>query len=219
VLVGGEDGTFTMYDGEISENTAPDGGGVHVNENGTFTMYDGEISGNEASTGGGVFVGENGTFTMDDGEISGNEAFAGGGVWIGDNGTASMRGGEISGNTTGDGVFVAYDGAFTMSGGARVTDSVCLHHTGSSNSSIAIGGTFTGPAGAVAKIDLYKETNPATSWSGAEILKLAADYSGSDGLPTLRSRFTLGSFISGSASSPEFTLITGYGIGADGTLQ
>jgi hypothetical protein len=264
VLVG-EDGTFTMTTGKISENTASDdGGGVHVNENGifimhngeiseneasdsgggvfiwagTFAMNDGEISGNEASTGGGVWVngdgnftmengkilqntaaengggvwvGGSGTFTMGDGEISGNGAFAGGGVWIGD-GTASMHGGEISGNQ-GEGVFVTYDGAFIMSDRARVSDSVCLHHNGNGNSSITIGGNFTG-SDLVATIDLYSDTDPATSWPGEQLLKRAAGFTGN--LPT--DRFTLGYFISIVNSVPDFTSITGYSIGADGKL-
>ena len=41
--------TFIMSNGEISDNTAYNGGGMYVN-NGTFTMNSGsEISGNSAS--------------------------------------------------------------------------------------------------------------------------------------------------------------------------
>jgi hypothetical protein len=102
-----------------------------------------------------------------------------------------------------------------MSGEARVNDSICLHHDGSGNSSITIGGDLTGPAGPVATIDLYSEADPALRWDGAQVLRLAADFSGN--LSTFTGRFTLGSFISVIDSSPVFTPITG-GINANGTL-
>jgi hypothetical protein len=54
-------------------------------------------------------------------KITGNiYYYGGGGVYVGYNGTFTMNGGEISGNTTsssGGGVYVGSDGTFTMNGG------------------------------------------------------------------------------------------------------
>jgi len=72
-------GNFTMYGGEISNNTAHIGGGVCFD--GDFTMIDGVISGNNANAGGGLYVG-NGNFRLSGGLISCNMAILGGGVWV-----------------------------------------------------------------------------------------------------------------------------------------
>ena len=128
-------GTFNMYGGEISGNTAAYGGGVYVG--GTFYMYDGaKISDNHASNssgkggiGGGVHIPAGGKFEMHGGEILVNTASntnavsSGGGVNV--YGTFDMSGGTISGNTVsnteaksyGGGVNVSGNGTFNMSGG------------------------------------------------------------------------------------------------------
>jgi hypothetical protein len=102
-----------------------------------------------------------------------------------------------------------------MSGGARVNvnNAVCLYLLNSSSSSrfVTIGGDFTGLSGPVAKIDLYGN---ASDWSGKTVLRLADDYL-TGNLPVLKSRFTLGNFVSGSGSP---TPITGYAIADNGTL-
>ena len=52
-------GTFIMYGGTITGNTAKNGGGVGVDANGHFKMYGGTITGNECDPqgdGGGVYV-------------------------------------------------------------------------------------------------------------------------------------------------------------------
>ncbi|MDE7194028.1 MAG: hypothetical protein K2O14_08670, partial [Oscillospiraceae bacterium] len=106
-------GTFTMYGGTISGNTATNGGGVYVNDYGTFTMKDGTISGNTATTsGGGVYFSE-GTFTMSGGTIAGNTAGdEGGGVRLFD--TATLNGKvNITGNKKSDEVS---DNLFLSSG-------------------------------------------------------------------------------------------------------
>lgn len=115
-------GTFTMYGGEISDNSASSGGGVYVY--GTFIMYGGEISDNIVygtitdssggsyptyGIGGGVYVSHHdGIFIMTGGKISGNTSYAnsggggrGGGVAV--DGTFTMTGGKISGNTASGG--------------------------------------------------------------------------------------------------------------------
>ena len=117
-------GTFNMYGGKITGNTAVKGGGVYVS-GGTFNMYGGEIAYNksegENSSGGGVYV-VNGTFTMSGGTISGNEATNGadGGVGVYNNATFTMSGGKITGNKArsySGGVGVHNLGTFTMNGG------------------------------------------------------------------------------------------------------
>ena len=74
------------------------GGGVAVGE-GTFAMYGGTITGNTAIRGGGgVVVGGVGTFAMSGGTISGNEAnLNGGGVYVGGNATFQIINGTIYG--------------------------------------------------------------------------------------------------------------------------
>jgi hypothetical protein len=114
--------SFTMYGGEILENTFNNGtgGGVYV-YNGDFTMSGGTISGNSSTGGGGVNFSGNGTFTMSGGTISGNTASngSGGGVNFSGNGNFTMSGGTISGNTAsnGGGGVQFFGGDFTMSGG------------------------------------------------------------------------------------------------------
>jgi hypothetical protein len=74
---------------------------VYVSE--TFTMTGGDISGNTAKNGGGVYVGGyyqgNGTFTMSGGTIGGNSAGeSGGGVYTRGMFTKSDTGGIVYGS-------------------------------------------------------------------------------------------------------------------------
>jgi uncharacterized repeat protein (TIGR02543 family) len=163
-------------------------GGVYVNSGGTFTMYNGTISGNTASPyssgssyGGGVYVASNATFTMNNGTISGNTATlssqgvgsfcVGGGVYVATAGTFTMTGGTISGNTAsppndigrrtlysyGGGVHVARDGLFTMSGGTISGNTISTPASpgGSLSTSYGAGvyvdsaGTFTKEGGVI----------------------------------------------------------------------
>jgi hypothetical protein len=122
-------GTFIMYGGIISENTATtnEGGGVLISapppgsvgniyfHGGTFIMRGGKISKNKNTlgNGGGVTVMTASTFTMIDGVISGNTSVngSGGGVHVFNEGKFTMRGGIISGNTSklyGGGVYDGY---------------------------------------------------------------------------------------------------------------
>ena len=121
----GPDGTFTMYDGSISGNSAAEkGGGVYMTRS-TFRMLGGSVSGNKAKYGGGVYV-YSGVFTLSGGSVSGNSSDEdGAGVYTA--GTFNMTGGSVSGNFTtdaavtgyatkrGGGVYAAY--VFNMSGG------------------------------------------------------------------------------------------------------
>ena len=127
-----KEGTFTMYGGEISGNSASNGGGVYVCGGSTFDLYGGKISGNTVTNdGGGVCVATNGKFNMHGGkiEISGNTADTyGGGVYVATTGEFNMRGGTIGGAAAdkankankakyGGGVYVDGGGTFNMSGG------------------------------------------------------------------------------------------------------
>ena len=109
-------GTFTMEDGEITQNNGLKyGGGVCV-ISGTLSMSGGEISSNTVTgEGGGVYVVAGATLEMTGGVISNNTATGnGGGVNL--SGTLTMTGGSISGNTS------------TMSGkGVYANDAVAIN--------------------------------------------------------------------------------------------
>ena len=144
-------GTFNMYGGSITGNTATDGrgrgGGVYVTSGGgAFKMFGGSITGNKATDGGGVYkIGSNSTFTMTGGSITGNTADdSGGGVYV-NGGSFTMSGGSITGNTAdgnGGGVYVN-GGTFEMSGSAGITGNkadstgggVCVNYDGTFNMS------------------------------------------------------------------------------------
>lgn len=140
------EGTFNIYDGEVSHNVVTasssaysGGGGVMVYSNNcTLNMYGGKISYNKCSGtglsgGGGVFVCSSGYIRMYDGEISNNVAnlsdaadaatisvTGGGGVCV-RGGYFYMSGGDIKNNATskdGDGIFVA--GSTYMSGSSKI---------------------------------------------------------------------------------------------------
>jgi hypothetical protein len=103
-------GKLVMRDGIISGNTVTSsswGGGVNVSGGGSFTMYGGTISGNSAQDGGGVLISNGNTFTMYGGTISGNQASGsgaegkGGGVYVSNTGSFTKTGGIIYGDSDG----------------------------------------------------------------------------------------------------------------------
>lgn len=117
-------GTFYMYGGTISGNSAADnGGGVYNCNSSDFYMYGGFITGNKAEhEGGGVY--NEGTFEMSGGTISNNTATldGGGGVYNDYSQDFSMYGGEITGNTAGgNGAGVYNDGNMTVGGTVNIT--------------------------------------------------------------------------------------------------
>ena len=160
-------GTFTMYGGEISGNSASNGGGVYVCGGSTFDLYGGKISGNTVKNdGGGVCVATNGKFNMHGGkiEISGNTAATyGGGVYVATTGEFNMRGGTIGGaaadkankankaNYGGgvyvDGKFNMSGGKFNMSGGASISRNEAT--TGNGGGVYVGGGVFTMSGGSI----------------------------------------------------------------------
>ena len=115
-------GSFTLSDckgtGRITHADGLTGTGVYLDPNGTFTMYGGSISGNSAAEkGGGVYM-DRGTFRMLGGSVSGNKAKYGGGVYV-YSGVFTLSGGTVSGNSSdedGAGVYTA--GTFNMTGGS-----------------------------------------------------------------------------------------------------
>ena len=116
-------GTFNMYGGQISGNTATGdegyGGGVYVFGGATFNMYGGEISGNTASTmGGGVAVRSAGDsapapspMKVEDAEINDWETVDGGDI------TAEMSADIDLMSTPGTASFDSSDGTFNLYGG------------------------------------------------------------------------------------------------------
>ena len=104
--------TFTLCDckgsGSTGKVTHSDGKGSGVYVNGTFNMYGGSISGNSAIYGGGVYV--NGTFNMSGGSITENTVsdtkgiYYGGGVYVSESATFTVSGTvNITGNTAENG--------------------------------------------------------------------------------------------------------------------
>ena len=158
-------GTFNMYGGSITGNTATDGrgrgGGVYVTSGGgAFKMFGGSITGTKATDGGGVYV-NGGSFTMSGGSITGNKADGtGGGVCVNYDGTFNMSNNScITGNTAyhGGGVYVARTpdsnnykpGNFAMSsgtiGGTATNDANQAEYGGG----VYVAGTFTLTGGSI----------------------------------------------------------------------
>jgi len=123
VYVIGENSSFDMHDGEISENHGTGSGGsagVAVRESAVFTMHNGRINHNVAvGPGGGVNVNYDATFVMNDGEIylnSSNHSGVGGGLRIVE-GKFIMHDGVIRNNEAPIGGGVSTRDRFYMHGG------------------------------------------------------------------------------------------------------
>jgi hypothetical protein len=117
-------GSFSMYGGEISGNTAIGSGGGVYNNGYDFSMYGGKISNNTASGSGGGVYNWNGKVRLYDGVIYGNNAKIGGGVNI-FYGSFYMSGGVISSNSAGDkggGVYNYYYSVFSLSGSGEISN-------------------------------------------------------------------------------------------------
>ena len=143
-------GTFYMYGGTISNNTASGGAaGVYVATDSSFIMNGGTISGNTTGSyngGGGVYLAQKATFTMTGGMISDNTARYGGGVAMEPNGvTFNMTGGEITGNkitgSNGGGVDVNASSFITVAGNAKIQNNT--NGDGNSNNVCLGGATIT----------------------------------------------------------------------------
>ena len=143
-------GTFTMYGGNLSGNTADMGGGIFTR--GPVYIYGGTISGNTATTnGGGIYINTGATVTLDGGEISNNNATTrGDGVYVG-NGTFTMKSGTLTENAE-QGVNVNGDNSskFYMTGGYFGSNSIIVVGT-EANATVQISGG-------------YFETSPSTDF-------------------------------------------------------
>jgi VCBS repeat-containing protein len=106
-----EDGTLTVTDSTLSENSAPKGGGL-ANKGGTLTVANSKVSDNRATgqdnpSGGGIYTSDNGTLTVTDSTVSDNSATdsegltnpTGGGI-ANVNGTLTVSNSTFSGNST-----------------------------------------------------------------------------------------------------------------------
>jgi hypothetical protein len=156
-------GVLTLAGIIVTHNAGSMGRGVTVNSGGKLVLSDGEISGNNATMGGGVYMSYS-TFNMTGGAITNNVAStgdqidsshvvtqhsgtlhnaggngpntatgAGGGVYVGYDGSFSMSGGVIANSTVdldGGGVFVDAAGSFSMSDNSVVANNKAARHGG-----------------------------------------------------------------------------------------
>ena len=118
--------SFTLKNGEISENTAVKGAGVYLDRYVSFTMEGGSVSNNTSShSGGGVFASVSSKFNMSGGEISLNESTNnGGGVCVEGGYFTMSESAQVSNNVSkrqGGGVYVGSNGHFTVNSG-KITD-------------------------------------------------------------------------------------------------
>jgi len=144
-------GTFDMRGGQITGNTGFCRG-VKVNENGTFNMYNGEISYNHADHGGGgVRLDKTGIFNIYDGTICGNTTNNDGGG-VSTDGIFNMYKGDIFENIadgTGGGVSVNEGGIFTMTGGAIYNNINTTIKNTWCGGGVQVDGTFNMSAGEI----------------------------------------------------------------------
>ena len=164
-----KNGSLTVTDSTISDNTAPDQGGGIVAAWSGLEITDSTISGNKAAVGAGILTEDNKaagehTHTITNSKIQNNEASnIGGGMYIGTSSDMTITDSTLSGNTA------------TNQGGAIVTYSarnVTLDHTTVKGNKAAIGGGILsfGTALADTHITLKSGTevtgNTATSGAG-----------------------------------------------------
>ena len=144
--------------GQITHPVGKTGSGVYVSGTGGFYMYGGNITGNTADNGGGVYM-AGGQFTMNGGEISRNTTTTGdgggGGVYVGGGtftmkGSASITGNKTANDTYGGGVYVSGNGTFNMNDKASITDNTANQGGGvyvSGGKFNMSGGSITGNKG------------------------------------------------------------------------
>jgi hypothetical protein len=162
-ISGGQDGAvyvynggFSMYGGEIHNNRARIGAGVHVAPNGSFVMYDGIIRDNVATEwGGGISIDRGASTWMSGGLIRNNRATRGG-AGINVEGTLHLSNGRVNVNTT--------EGS---GGGIRVTGTLNMRNgTIASNNARNGGGIAVGDGGTVTMQNGENFVNRATESGG-----------------------------------------------------
>ncbi|MCR5591425.1 MAG: hypothetical protein K6F73_07795 [Lachnospiraceae bacterium] len=140
-----DSGTVTISGGEISYNSAVDGGGVYLYGGTGFTMSDGMITHNATNStkehegmGGGIFS-QISNMEITGGEISDNSAQSGGGVWTGH---LDFKAGKISGNSaTIEGGGIAVAGTTQISGNTDISSNTATAEGGGIY--VLAGGTLT----------------------------------------------------------------------------
>ncbi|WP_071518696.1 DUF4347 domain-containing protein [Geitlerinema sp. PCC 9228] len=102
------DGTVTISNSTLSENTSVVGGGLSVQGNGDITISNSSILANTSGIGGGIYINGNGNATITNSTISDNstdvsnvETSHGGGIAIQESENITITNSTISGNTAG----------------------------------------------------------------------------------------------------------------------
>ena len=128
-------GTTTIYNSNISDNTAPvNGGGIYA-EGGTTNVKDkAEVSGNTATiNGGGIYIAAGGSLNTEKCTVSSNRALGdgetdgGGGIYIEQNTTTSMSLSTVSNNkavSRGGGIYI--NQGTTTATGSTVSGNKCV---------------------------------------------------------------------------------------------
>ena len=194
-------GTFDMYGGEITGNSASNGGGVYVWGGSKFDLYGGKISGNKVNNdGGGVCVAATGEFNMRGGEISGNIAATyGGGVYVATTGEFNMRGGTIGGAAADKankankanygGVYVDGGGTLNMSGGKfTMSGGEISVNTATSNG----GGVYVGGSGSTFILNGNASITDNTAKNGGGVYEGGGKFNMSGGASISRNEATTG---------------------------
>jgi len=169
---------LTVTNSMLSGSTAEAGGGIYNDINGTLTVTNSTVSDNTAaSSGGGIYNNINSTLTVTNSTFSGNKVPAGGGGGIFNSGTVTVTSSTFSNNsgTSGGG-----GGIFNLNGTVAVTDST-LSNNKTSNGGGGINnffGTFTltnstissnsaGGGGGINNVGLMTVTNSTFSGNTA----------------------------------------------------
>ena len=206
-------GTFNMYGGTISENTANYyGGGVYISS-GTVEIFGGTISGNSADSisGGGVFI-SSGTLIISGGTITKNSSVNGGGIFVNDgivkisggiisrntadyggginikSGTVEISGGTISGNEAKE-----FGGGVRVFGGTvEIKDGTIIENTAANGGGvyISLNETLTMTGGIITKNKVLDEENNGAGYGGG--VYCAGTYNMSGGTVTVNTAATDG---------------------------
>ena len=158
-------GTLTLYNVDLTGNTATFGGGLANEAGATLSAIDSDFTANTGTgSGGGIANMGNATFLHDD--IMSNAAASGGGIWNSITGTLSILGpnGSLGGDTTiaDNSATVGGGGGIDNSGSVTIGDSTLLGNS----AALAGGGIFDELAGSFTGTNITLANNAATSGGG-----------------------------------------------------
>jgi hypothetical protein len=132
-------GTLTLSDSTVADNTAPSGPAGGINNRGTLTVTTSRVTDNHALGAGGG-INNNGSLTVRDSEVSGNSGDNGGGVFDFQAGqTATITHTSVHDNTAG----VTGGGIGNGTGTVTVTGSAVYGNTAPSGAGVWSGGALT----------------------------------------------------------------------------